>query len=259
MGHDSLGCMRFGWVGFWLLMVASAGTARALDDTSPRLRWGVLGGVSGSLPLGDVRPSGASRDEFTPALWIDLEPLQFDIGTKLNLAPVARFVLLGGVDGKTVEAALDPARRTNAQGTRLEEPEVSALELGLKARYFPWGEGTFRPYAGLQLSYSTLGFGYASTSASSGMAAGPPATAALEVHRHRGLGTKLVLGVRWDLPIRAFNTDMLAPMAFELSYTHNTWIDLRRDAGIEIDKSKVAGEGPFVDYLGASLLVGFLR
>jgi len=254
-GRDSFGPMRLCLLAVTLWIACFPATGAALDDTVPRLRWGVLGGVSGSLPFGDLRASGAGRDEFTPALWVDLEPLQFDLGAHFNVAPVARFVVRGGVDGKAIEEALDERRRRDANGKKLPLPEVSALELGLKLRYFPWGDGTVRPYAGVQLTYSTLGASYGSV----GVPATGPGTPALELHRHRGLGTKLLLGVRWDLPIRVFNTDMLAPVAFELSYTHNTWLDLDRDAAIETNKSKLVGARPFVDYLGASLLVGFLR
>lgn len=209
--------------------------------------------------MGDLRAKSAGRDEFTPALWVDLEPLQFDLGAQFNVAVVARFALVGGVDSKAIEAGLDPTRRRSTDGKSLEGPDVSALELGVKARYFPWGDAALRPYAGLQLSYATLGAVYTSTGSSASAMGGRAATQVPEVHRHRGVGAKLVLGVRWDVAVHAFATAMLAPIALELSYTHNTWLDLKRDRGIELDEGKLVGEGPFVDYLGASVLVGFLR
>lgn len=260
--------MRAWPVVFALSYLLYAGLALSLDDTAPVLRWGMMGGLSGTLPVGDVRAAGAKRDEFARALWVDLEPLQFDLGEHWNLSPVVRFVWLGAVDTKALEAALDTTRRSYAMGKQLDDPTVSALELGAKARYFPWGAGRWRPYAALGLGYTTLGASYTATEPAAqgapAAASAPrgPATAAapqLHVHRHQGLATKLGLGVRYDAPLRVFNTDMLLPVALEISYTHNTWLALDRAASLETNGGVLAGRRPFVDYLGASLTVGFLR
>ncbi len=251
--------MRAWLVVFAVSCLLAVAPALALDDTAPTLRWGVMGGLSGTLPVGDLRASGAARDEFAPALWVDLEPLQFDIGEHWNLAPVARFVWRGAVETKALEAALDPARRKDAMGKQLDDPNVSALELGAKARVFPWGAGKWRPYAALGLGYTTLGASYVVTAP---VAMGAPALAArpqIHVHRHQGLATKLGLGLRYDVPLRLFNTDMLAPVALELSYTHNSWLALDRAARFETNAGVLAGKRPFVDYFGASLTIGFLR
>ena len=249
------------WSGLFVLACLSSlpAVARALDDTAPTVRWGLAAGLSGSLPVGDLRASAASRDEFAKALWVDLEPLQFDVGDYFNISPVARFAWLGGVDAKAIEAALDPARRENAMGKKLDDPKVSALELGLKARYFPWGDGRVRPYAALALGYSTLGARYEATAASVSAGPGGAAATSLHVHRHQGLATRLGVGVRYDVPLRVFNTDMRAPIALELAYTHNTWLDLDRSRTIETSGNKLVGESPFVDYVSLSLTVGFLR
>ncbi len=253
------------WPGLLLLFlfcsIGVPSSAQALDDTQPSLRWGVAVGVSGSLPVGDLRASAATRDEFTPGLWVDIEPLQFDIGAYFNLSPVARFIWRGGVDPEAIEAALDSSRRVDALGKPLDSPKVSALELGLKTRYFPWGDSSrFRPYAVLGLSYSTLGAGYETAAVATG-APGPGGAArtSLRVHRHQGLGSKLGIGLRYDQPIRVFNTEMRVPIALELSYTHHTWFDLDRSPSVETQANKLAGEGPFVDYLTLSLTLGFLR
>jgi len=263
--------MRAWSVVFALSYFLCGGLAQALDDTAPVLRWGIMGGLSGTLPIGDLRAADAQRDEFARALWVDLEPLQFDLGEHWNLSPVVRFVWLGGVDTKALEAALDATRRRDAMGKQLDDPKASALELGAKARYFPWGAGRWRPYAALGLGYTTLGASYTATApvapAAPAAAAAPVAPAApaaaaapqLHVHRHQGIATKLSLGVRYDAPLRVFNTDMLLPVALELSYTHNTWLALDRAASLETNSSLLAGRRPFVDYFGASLTVGFLR
>jgi hypothetical protein len=236
--------------------------ARALDDTQPLLRWGMAAGLSGTLPFGDLRQKGATQDEFVPALWVDLELVQFDIGAHVNVAPFARFSLAGGVDPDAVDAALDPARRKDAMGNVLSEVEPTLLNLGLKGRYFPFGLGLFRPYVALGAGYATLGARYEVTALPGAPTAGGPfgggGTQSL-LHRHQGLSTLLGLGVRMDVPLRVFDNEVFMPVALELAYTHHFWLDLRRNSAAETSAQLLAAEGPFVDYVGLSLTVGFLR
>ena len=79
------------------------------------------------------------------------------------------------------------------------------------------------------------------------------------VHRHQGVAALLGVGVRFDVPIQAFGSDMLAPVALEAQYTKNFWLDLERTARNEAAPERLAREGMELDYLGLSLTVGFLR
>jgi hypothetical protein len=139
------------------------------------------------------------------------------------------------------------------------------LQLGLKGRYSLPTKGAFRPYLSLGVAYATHGVRYeANTGAMAGGGGGASSPfggggTASYLHRHRGVGLPLGIGVRYDQPLRAFHADLLVPIALELSYTHNFWMGLQRKPSIEIVPDALVGARPFLDYLGLVLTVGFLR
>jgi hypothetical protein len=81
----------------------------------------------------------------------------------------------------------------------------------------------------------------------------------VHVHRHRGAALGLGVGARYSPRLRAFSQEVAVPIALELHYTHNFWLDLERDAALETPARMLVGKAPFLDYVGLTLIVGFLR
>lgn len=262
-----------------LCLLAPASNALAVDGTD--LRFGLGVGLMGSQPLGgDVGQDGAP-DEFSQALWMHLDLFTLDIGEHWSVGAFGRLSFSGGIDPDGVKAGLnenapvlctegevspiDPTQPCPAGGLRAGPATASLTQWGITGRYFLLGDGFFRPFLSLgaalvvsRTKYETrrdLGGG-----GFTGFGGGTPRAGQIRERTHRGISLLAGVGVRFDIKVPAFGETALLPLAVEVQYSRNQWLDLRRVDLYESDPDRqLSPEGMQLDYLVLALTVGYLR
>lgn len=230
----------------------------AADESNRTIRWGLSVGLVAQVPIGaDTSQTEAAWTEFETGMAIHAEVLTFDIGPYFQLAPFVRATLVGGVETDTYEDVIGATE--SLAGT----PDSHWTQLGLGARYFPFGAASwFRPFVSAYLGYSSVGVEYQVQDVDTSVI--PDEFASMvgptkESWRHEGLGLTLGLGIRADLATDALGEEYLFVFGLEGQWTKSFWLDLESNPDRTFDRSLLAPEGMDVDNIAVLLSVGFLK